>query len=189
MKNEPIKFQGSKISNLETFGKLPESLQMLLQQTNGFIAFDGGLHIRGIVNFPDWHSLEKVWFGDFALYKLFPNLKSSDVPFGQDCFGDQFVLRNETIWQLMAETGDLENLHLSLGEFLTRVEESPIEFLLLQPLQRFKDEGGKFENGQLLNVYPPFCTEEAKEGVSLQAIPMFERISFLADFAKQINDL
>lgn len=189
MKSELINYLGNKISNLEILSKLPEDLQKLLHKKNGFIAFDGGLHIRGIVDFPKWHSLENVWFGDFALHKIFPNLTETDIPFGQDCFGDQFILRNETVWQLMSETGDIENLNLGINDFLMQAEENPVEFLILQPLLQFKNEGGNLENGQLLNVYPPFCTEEAKTEVSLKAIPMFERITFLADFAKQINNL
>lgn len=184
-----INYEGEKISDEEILLNLPEDLQNLLKETNGFVAFDGGLHVRGLVDFPEWHSIQKVWFGDFALYKLFSSLKETDIPFGQDCLGDQFILRSETVWQLNSETDELENLNLNLNEFLTEAEKNPIDFLSLQPLIRFKDEGGKIENGQLLNVYPPFCTKESENGISLKAVPMFERISFLADFAKQINSL
>lgn len=189
MKTEFINYRGKEFSDEKILAKLPEDLRVLLQMINGFIAFDGGLHVRGIIDFPEWHSLQKVWFGDFALYKIFLSLKESDIPFAQDCFGDQFILRDGTVWQLNAETDELENMNFSLNEFLANAEENPVDFLSLQPLVKFMIEGGKIENGQLLNVYPPFCTKESAEGVSLKAVPMFERISFLADFARQIKSL
>jgi hypothetical protein len=43
--------------------------------------------------------------------------------------------------------------------------------------------------GELLSVYPPFCTKESAAGVSLKAISASDRIGFLADFAKQISQL
>ena len=78
---------------------------------------------------------------------------------------------------------------MNLETFLHSVQEKPVDFLSLQPLQRFRDEGGELKPGELLSVYPPFCTKESARGVSLKAIPALERISFLADFARQIAGL
>ncbi len=189
MKEESITYKGNDLSDKEILEYLPKDLQNLLKKINGFVAFDDGLHIRGMVDSPEWHSLQSVWVGEFALHKLFSGLKESDIPFGQDCFGDQFLLRDKTVWKLNAETDEVENLGLTLKEFLAKAEENPTEFLSLQPLIKFKIEGGIIENGQLINVYPPFCTKEAENVVSLKAVPSFERINFLADFAKQIKSI
>lgn len=189
MNDEFVVYKGGEISEVEILGKLPASLRDFLQKTNGLTAFDGGLHIRGIVNSPHWHSLQKVWFGDFSLHTMFSNLKEGDIPFGQNCLGDQFVLRDETVWQLSAEIDELENLSLNLEEFLTKTNANPVDFLLLEPLLKFTEEGGKLEKRELLSVYPSFCTEESAEGVSFKAVPMFDRLGFLADFARQINSL
>jgi hypothetical protein len=51
---------------------------------------------------------------------------------------------------------------------------------------QFQAEGGALEPGQLLNVYPPFCTAESGAGVSLAAVPVAERLPFLADLARQM---
>ena len=67
--------------------------------------------------------------------------------------------------------------------------QDPVEFLLLQPLLQYQDEGGTLKPGELLSVYPPFCTEESANGVSIEATPMLDRIRFLADFAMQIADV
>ncbi len=163
-------------------------MRSLLSENNGFILFDGGLHVRGAVLSPEWHSLRKVWFGDFALYKLFPAIEESDVPFAQDCLGDQFVLRDGVVHKLDAEIGEIETLEMNLETFLTKAQENPVEFLSLEPLLQFMKEGGKLEQGQLLSVYPPFIAKESANGVPLKAISMFDRIGFLADFANQITD-
>jgi hypothetical protein len=75
---------------------------------------------------------------------------------------------------------------MDLESFLRRALEAPLEFLGLHPLFRFQNDGGTLQPGELLSVYPPFCTKESAQGVSLRAIPALERISFLVDFAKQI---
>jgi len=35
-------------------------------------------------------------------------------------------------------------------------------------------------------VYPPFCTRESADGVSLAAVPATECLDLLADFARQM---
>jgi hypothetical protein len=174
-------------TDTEILDRVPEDLRQLLSETNGFALFDGGLHVRGAVLSPEWNSLRKVWIGDFALYKLFPALKESDVPFAQDCLGDQFVLRGDNVYKLDAEIGEIETLEMDLKTFLNNAQDNPVEFLSLEPLLQFMTEGGKLEPGQLLSVYPPFISEDSANGVSLKAISMFDRIGFLADFASQLK--
>jgi hypothetical protein len=182
-------YTGSEITDPEIVEKLPQGYRDLLQQVNGCILFNGGLHIRGAVVSPPWHSLRVAWFGDNALHRLFPAIQQQDVPFGQDCFGDQFFLRDGVVHRLQAETGDIEILAMDLGSFLLRAREAPVEFLSLHPLQQFRGAGGELKPGELLSVYPPFCTKESAAGVSLRAISASDRIGFLADFARQISRL
>src|SRR3712207_5944084 len=111
-------YVGAEITDTEILERIPEDYRGLLNQTNGFILFDGGLHIRGAVLAPEWHSLRKVWLGDSALHKLFPAINESDVPFAQDCLGDQFVLRAGVVHKLEAEAGEVETLGMNLESFL-----------------------------------------------------------------------
>jgi hypothetical protein len=186
--SKPI-YVGSEITDTEILDKVPEDYRRLLNQTNGFILFDGGLHVRGAVLAPEWHSLRKVWSGDSALHKLFPAISESDVPFAQDCLGDQFLLRGGIVHKLDAEVGEVESLGMDLETFLNRAQEDPVEFLSLQPLLQFMSEGGELKPGQLLSVYPPFVTKESADGVSLRAISMFERIGFLVNLARQMSGI
>lgn len=168
---------------------LPENLVGLLRQINGFILLEGALHVRGVCKTPQWHGLSSVLSGPSALHTLYPAVLPSDVPFAQDCVADQYILRQRKVFKLEAETGNLFSLGLSLPEFFSAVQDNPIEFLAMQPLVRFKQDGGSLQPGQVLHVYPPFCTKEAANGVSLRPLPGQEAIAFLADFSRQLSSL
>lgn len=173
----------------EVLAALPSNLKALLEQINGFILSNGGLHVRGVCSDPLWHSLRSVLFGEKALHYLYPDVLATDIPFAQDCVADQFVLRERKVWKLSAETGELNPLNLGLSAFFEAAESNPTEFLGMQPLLQYQLEGGSLEPGQVLSVYPPFCTEEATNGVSLKAISVGEAIAFLAEFSKSIAGL
>lgn len=189
MEEATATYIGSEITDFEILGKLPENLREFLNQNNGCILFDGGLHIRGAVLSPDWHSLRKVWGGELALYHLFPAVKKSDIPFAQDCLGDQFFLRKGVVHKLTAEIGEMKSLNMDLNTFINRSMEDPVDFLILRPLLQYQEEGGTLKPGELLSVYPPYCTDQSANGVSIEAIPMLDRIRFLAYFAEQIADV
>jgi hypothetical protein len=113
----------------------------------------------------------------------------SDVPFAEEACGDQFLLRDGRVFRLAAETGETGVVAESLSAFLAAVRDDGVRTLGLEPLLAFLKEGQRLEPGQLLSVYPPFCTVEAKDGVSLKAIPSEERIAFLAGLAQQLKNV
>jgi len=189
MELSDISFQGPQIDDCATLNGLPESLRKLLEQINGFVQFGGGLHLRGACFSREWHSLREAWVGDNALWKLFTEVLETDVPFGQDAMGDQFVLRENVVCRLQSETGKIESLGCDFRTFIDSAQNDPVGFLQLQPLLQFHHEGGILQPGQLLSAYPPFCTANAKNGVSLRAVSAQERIAFLASFAAQISSL
>ena len=180
---------GPPIDDWDILRLLPDNLHALLQQINGCTLFHGGLHLRGACREPAWHSLREAWRGPQALFKLFPVLDETDVPFAQDCLGDQFVLRQGQVHKLSAEEGQLETTGLTLGGFLEAAHQDPLNYLSLFPLEKFRQEGRELEPGQLLSVYPPFIFKESAQGISLQAVPAPERLQFLADLARQVSTL
>lgn len=183
-----ITYQGPEYqADQEIESLLPDNLLSLLKQINGFIQFGGGLHVRGLCNEPEWHSLRSALFGENAIHKLYPSVEKSDIPFAQDCVADQFLLRDRTVYKLFAETGELESLDFGLGSFLSAASADPVEFLGLEPLLQLQNQEQHLEPGQVIHVYPPFCTEEAKNGVSLKPVSTTEAIAFLSGFSKQIN--
>ena len=168
---------------------LPDNLVGLLRQLNGFILFEGGLHVRGVCQSPEWHSISTALSGKGALHALYPAVLPSDVPFAQDCVADQYILRERKVHKLQAETGELVPLDLSLPEFFAAIQANPVEFLAMQPLLLHQGNGGSLAPGQVLHVYPPFCTKEAANGVSVKPVPIQEALAFLSDFSRQVSSL
>jgi hypothetical protein len=121
--------------------------------------------------------------------QLPPGLQVADVPFAEDCLGDQFLLRDGRVWRLAAETGEVEALEVGLSGFFEAVQADPVEYLSLHPLLQFQREGGRLEPGQLLAAFPPFCIKESADGVSLRAIAVDDRRQFLAYLAAQLRDV
>jgi hypothetical protein len=185
-----ISFRGPAMDDQEIFGRLPADYRYLLGEANGFIMFGGGLHIRGVCLQPEWHSLRRVWEGEFALHSLFPAVRPDDVPFGEDCMGDQFILREGVVHRLAAETGGLSSLNVGLPGFLEEAQKSPIDYLHLEPLLQFHEEQARYLlPGELLSAEPLFCMAEAANGVDLEAVPALKWISFLAYVAGQLAKL
>lgn len=185
-----ITYQGPDIqADPEVEVLLPDNLLSLLKQINGFIQFGGGLHLRGLCKEPEWHSLRAVLLGESAIHKLYPAVEKTDIPFAQDCVADQYLLRGRTVYKLFAETGELESLNFGLGSFLSAASNDPVEFLGLEPLLQLQNQGQALEPGQVIHVYPPFCTEQAENGVSLKPVSIAEALTFLSRFSKQINSV
>ncbi|MEM1130411.1 MAG: SMI1/KNR4 family protein [Pseudomonadota bacterium] len=168
--------------------RLPESLVSVLTSLNGFVQFGGGLHLRGACIEPAWHSLRRAWLGPGSINDLFPAVHQDWVPFAEDCVGDQFLLNSKDVIRLPAETGELEEMGLALGEFLRRANTDPIGFLAMEPLLQFRQDQGDLPDGHLVHAYPPFCTEEAANGVSLGAVPAWELHQFHSELAKSLPD-
>ncbi len=191
MELQRVTFSGPPIDDEEILGRLPRELAGILGQINGFIQFGGGLHIRWACLEPAWHSLRDAWLGDESFARLYPGVvKPKDVPFGEDCLGDQFLLRRGKVWKLYAEFGELKALGVSFAGFLGAAQADPVGFLSMNPLVRFCRDGGTLEPGQLLSAIPPFCTKESGgRKVSLRAVSAGERRRFLADLSRQIQDV
>lgn len=168
---------------------MPAEYRRLLETVNGYVAYHGGLHVRGACSFPAWHSLRSAWCGDDAIHQLFPAVAPEDLPFGQDALGDQFVWREGYVWKLDAEIGELKPLRMSLPEFDAAVRTDPDEFLALGPLREFQTQGGNLEPGQLLSVIPPFVFKESATGVTYRAVTVLDRLKFLSHLARELRDV
>lgn len=166
---------------------LPPELGMLLQMSNGLIALHGGLHVRGVGDVPEWHDLFAVWKGEHALHLVYPDVEETDVPFAQDCFGDQFLLRDGVVMKLATEVGHVEQIAEDLGAFLAAVVDDGMEYLDLELLKMFRDDGEELEPGFLLQVDPPFSSEEAEDGVTLEPVPAGERLEFLFSYFRVMS--
>lgn len=184
-----ISYRGPAEVDADLLDTLPDDLQQLLSSINGFIAFNGALHVRGACHDPLWHSIANIWTGQLALHRTYGHLSQDDVPFAQDCMGDQFLLREAEVMLLTLETGFLTDLQLDLPGFLAAAEKDPLEFLQGHPLKQLQAEDSCLEPGQLIHAYPPFSTAQAADGVSLRAVPADQQIQYELDFYKSVRDL
>ena len=188
MKLFGIIYKGPEIDDLATYNGLPKDLKIFLKEANGLIAYSGGLHIRGCCFAPEWHSINEVWIGKNAFWKHYADVLDIDIPFAQDCMGDQFLLRNNKVVKLYAEKGEVEELRLNLWEFFEEMEKDPVSFLSLQPLMQFEMEGNKLEPGTLISAFPPFCMNSGQE-LTLNKMPVLERLQSLQNISKQVKGL
>ena len=180
-------YLGPPIDDSAILEALPPELSNLLRRANGYVAYHGGLHVRGACHEPEWHSLRAAWHGPGAVHRLFPAVHADDIPFGEDALGNQLVIREGVVHRLDGETGELESLQVDLADFDAATRADPIGYLDLLPLERFRAEGGMLEPGQLLNVYPPYVFKESGDGVSLRAIAAADRLGFLSTLAEALR--
>ena len=184
-----VTWTGPEINEWALLEALPVPLGGVLRQNNGFIACAGGFHFRGICSMPDWHSLQGAMAGPRAIYRLFPNVRSTDVPFAQDCYGDQFLYREFKVWQLDAENGTLHNLNLTLKEFFGALATRPVEFLGLQPLVSFQEQGHKLAPDQSLLCWPPVASRQSDAGLTVKAVGRNQHLEFLSHVARQMSQV
>lgn len=175
------------MTTLQILEALPRQYRSLLERANGYVAYHGGLHVRGACLHPRWHSLRAAWHGEDALHRLYPAVQQTDVPFAEDALGDQFLLRDEVVLRLLAETGEIEPLGVDLYHFDRAVRSDPIGYLSLTPLDNFRAEGGSLAPGQLLSVHPPFALQADGVEPSYRAIDILERRRWLASLAEQLR--
>jgi len=184
-----VTYQGPALETPEKLENLPGDLIEILWQVNGFVAYAGGLHVRGMVEEPEWHSLDRYWSGYMALNELFRDVQPYDVPFGQDFLGNQFLLRDGRVFKLRADTAEVSGLDLDLPHFLDACRHDPVEFLSLHLLAEFHQEHGMLEPGQLVHTMPPLSLRQADAKIAMKPVPVDNAISFLANFARQTQDL
>jgi len=185
---ERVTYIGPPIDDPELLADLPTELAALLRRQNGFVAYGGGLHVRGACTHPAWHALRHAWRGPASLAAAYPALRPDDIPFAEDALGDQYVLSRGIVCLLSAETGHLSPMMITLDQFLDEVVAAPVRVLSLGPLMRFEQEGGALSPGQLLSVYPPFAVEHGGD-YSYRAVAASDRLGFLASLAEQLHHL
>lgn len=182
-------YSGPPLEKSDKLQALPSDLIEILWQVNGFVAYAGGLHFRGLVDQPQWHSFEHYHSGEMALHKLFRQVKEYDAPFGQDYLGNQFLLRDHQVFRLRADTGEVTSLKVDLAGFLDKIRDDPVGYLSLELLATYQQEHGVLEPGQLLHTMPPLCLKRPEKNVAVRAVPADNAVAFLANFARQISDV
>jgi hypothetical protein len=182
-------YEGRELRDEAKLNSLPPELGSLLREVNGFIAFGGGLHIRGLCGEPQWHSIERHWNGEKALRSLYSEITEDDLPFGQDCVGDQFFLRSAVVHKLCAEYGEVESWDVTLPVFLERAAADPLNYLSTEPLLAYLGNSGPLEPGHLIFAYPPFVAAESGKDSRLASVPIDELMVVHSRLAAEMRNL
>ena len=176
-----ISWRGPSIDDEEILARLPVTLFEVLREINGFILHRGALHVRGACTSPPWHSLRHAWLSENAMYRLYHSVTPQDIPFAQDLFGDQFLLRDGAVSANSRQTAELERMADDLDEFWNGIETDFSAYLNVN--------AGELNPGELVLAYPPFCVEESEANIDFSKIPAFECIQFHANLARQLKDV
>ncbi len=168
---------------------LPSDLTTILKQGNGFVCLYGGLHVRGLCSDPEWHALSAVSQGPRALQNHYEAISEKDIAFAEDCFGDQFVLRNGQVHRLYAETGQLCALSLGLTEFFERMTDDTSDFLDLPEFLHNWYVEGRLTPNRAVHVYPPFCMENTSDDYSFKPILRTELMEYHFALSRRLRDL
>ncbi len=163
--------------------RIPQDLLDFYRDTNGLIAYNGGLQIRACTNSDHWNSLGRYWTGERALSRCYPNLLTSDIPFGQDCVGDQFFIREDGVWLLSTETGEVIDMEATLFEFFENCIEDPVEYLAMEPLVHHLDMEGTLSPGMLVHVVPGLSLDVPDDtSYHIDSLTVDERLDWLIKF-------
>lgn len=74
------------------------------------ILYSVGLQIRSYDALERLLNVNTFLEGELAFHNLYREVEASDFPIAQDCFGDQFLIRDNLVVKLNAETGDIDDL-------------------------------------------------------------------------------
>lgn len=183
-----VTFQGPPLEDPNVLQGLPPELFEVLWQVNGFVAYAGGLHVRGFVEEPSWHSFAHYHSGEMALQNIYSQVREYDLPFGQDFLGNQFLLRDSEVFRLRADTGEVTSLRVDLARFFDATKADPVEYLSLELLAVFHEQHGILEPGQLVHTMPPLCLKRPDKKLAMKAVDADNAIAYSANFAKQISE-
>jgi hypothetical protein len=182
-------YSGPPIADETVLDRVPRELRTALRARNGCVAYRGAVHVRGACLDPAWHSLRAACEGPTAFPVLYPALSPDDVPFAEELFGDQFILRDGRVLRLTAETGDLEGTAESVEAWFEQLLEDVAGLLGYEPSAALARVGGKLGAGQLVSVFPPLVVDAGEQPRSFRAIDALDCRGALAAFARQIRDL
>src|SRR5438105_744252 len=121
--SEPLSRQ-KVIINLLDFsrhGEIGDELRTLLDQKNGFYAFESALHVFPAAPFEKEMTLGR--WNSFGLWRheYGDLVDDSLLFFGEDAFGDQFCLSSQQVCSFDAETGEMKVIGQSLEEWAKRI--------------------------------------------------------------------
>ncbi len=169
-------------------GTLATELYDMLNEKNGFFVFGPSLHV-----FP-CHSNELSWgIVDWNMPGLWKHEYSSFVDpglcFAEDIFGNQFCIKDGSVFSFDVETGNLKHLSPSLDLWADLIL-SDDRFWTGWPIaQQWSEIHGPFPLHKRLHPATPFCCGGSYGLDNLRPIDAGEMMAGWGSFATQIRNI
>ncbi|MEZ6073144.1 MAG: hypothetical protein R3C10_23470 [Pirellulales bacterium] len=186
--SEPIAGPVGVTHDLNKWGPLGHELAEMLNEKNGFYAYESALLVRPLRNaraplgLLEWNA-PKSWKADYV-----ENLSDAFF-FAEDVFGGQYCLREAKICAFDPETGVFEEMSSSLGAWANDVM-SDYEFRTGYPLAHEWQIGkAPLPLGMRLLPKTPFVCGGKYEVENLYSVADVKGMLFRASIANQIRDL
>jgi len=180
-------YKGPPIDDEDFLKVLPLELNKFLRKFNGFIFEKGLFHLRGVCKYPIWHSLKTALSGFRSIRTFFPILSQKDIPFSQDIYGNQFIIRDDNIFRLDVEKGSLDSLNLSFENFIRKILRKPDDFIDLGIYYEFLKSDETIEPGELINYSPPFSVKQSSGPRSFFAVSAYDQLLYQSQLANSIS--
>lgn len=173
---------------LDQGGPRGAELATLLAQKNGFLAFEGALHVfpTGPVltgyNLEQWNS-ETLWRAAYA------DVVQDMIFFAEDLFGEQFCIHGTSIWRFNPETGDRKELAPTVEYWAQRMLKDYQRETGYALAHEWQTRYGPLPLGQRLLPKIPFVAGGAYAIENLYATDGVTGMRVRADLARQIRHL
>lgn len=173
---------------LEVAGNRAQEIEVLLNQKNGFFAFESALRFFPSsssdlsIGLNDWNA-DKLWRKDYS------GLADGCLFFAEDIFGGQFCIKSDMVCSFDPETGGLEEMAPSLEQW---AEELLNEYNLWTGYtlaHEWQEYNGNLANDERLMPKIPFVCGGQFEVNNLVAINAVSGMKSRANLALQIINL
>lgn len=174
-----------------------DQLVELLQDRNGFYAFESALHVlpSDCVNSAEqaqlntWPMDLEQWNTDALWRNQFGPAANGLLFFAEDAFGEQFALFNGTVWRFDPESAERKEVAGDLDAWAEMIL-SDYSFETGYPAAHdWQQQNGPLNQGQRLIPKVPFIMGGKYEADNLFALDAVEGMRYRGDIWKQIRDL
>jgi hypothetical protein len=163
----------------------------LLECINGGYFFDRSLHVFGACAEPPWHSLS-AWNSPALWRDAYGEATRGLVCFAEDAFGDQFAysgMGGEVVC-FEAELGRVVPVAPHFVAWLEGLLAQPESVLPIDVMRREAElRRMALAPGTQMFAYPPLCTVESREGVTVGPVDAVEAMRFRGSLALQLRNL
>ena len=162
-------------------------LAQLLATRNGFLAFDGALHVLPIGHVDQGYDLTR-WNSHTLWRNMYDNVQGC-LFFAEDIFGEQFCIVDDQICRFDPETGEYDLMAESLEEWAYYMLDDFITETGYPIVQAWQTHHGALPHGQRLVPIIPFILGGRFSLENLRPLDAAEGMRQRAIVAQQVRNL